>query len=380
LGSNTALQNKVISALHDSVVGGHSGFPVTFAKVRQLFYWHGMRAAIRQYVQSCAVCAQAKPDRSSYPGLLQPLPVPKASWEVISMDFVEGLPLSGAVNAIMVVVDKFSKFAHFIALRHPLSAASVARAFLDNFYKLHGLPLAIISDRDWLFTSKFWQLLFKLVGTALRMSSAYHPQTDGQTERVNQCMETFLRCFVHSCPRQWSQWLCVAEFWYNTSSHSALGRSPFEVLYGFPPRLLGLDLSVAAPVPKLQQWLTDRDLMQRLVEQHLHRAQHRMKRQADKHRTERSFNIGDWVFLKLQPYVQSSVAARSNNKLSFKFFGPFRILKQVGKVAYHLDLPAYTAVHPVFHVSMLKRSPGSQPVSPSIPSSLTEFQVPEKLL
>ena len=105
-----------------------------------------------------------------------------------------------------------------------------------------------------------------------------------------------------------------------------------------------------------------------------------MKRQADKHRTERSFSIGDWVFLKLQPYVQSSVAARSNNKLSFKFFGPFRILKRVGKVAYHLDLPASVAVHPVFHVSLLKRSPGSQPVSPSIPSALTEFQVPEKLL
>ena len=105
-----------------------------------------------------------------------------------------------------------------------------------------------------------------------------------------------------------------------------------------------------------------------------------MKRQADKHRTERSFNIGDWVFLKLQPYVQSSIVARSNNKLSFKFFSPFRILKRVGKVAYHLDLPASAAVHPVFHVSLLKRSPGSQPVSPSIPSALTEFQVPEKLL
>jgi len=154
--------------------------------------FHCMRAAIRQYVQSCAICAQAQPNRSSYPCLLQPLPVPKASWEVISMDFVEGLPTSGSANVIMVVVNKFSRFAHFIALRHPISATSVARAFLNHIYKLHGLPLAIISDRDRLFTSKFWQLLFKLAGTDLRMSSAYHPQTDGQTERVNQCMEAYL--------------------------------------------------------------------------------------------------------------------------------------------------------------------------------------------
>ena len=129
-----------------------------------------------------------------------------------------------------------------------------------------------------------------------------------QTERVNQCMETYLRCFIHACPRQWSQWLSLVEYWYNTSSHLALGRSPFEVLYGCQPRHLGLDISSAAPVPEIQQWLSDRDLMQRLVHQHLERAQLRMKKQAYKHRSERTFNVGDWVFLKLHPYVQSSVA------------------------------------------------------------------------
>jgi len=143
-------------------------------------------------VQSCSVCLLAKPDRARYPGLLQPLPVPKNSREIISMDFVEGLPTSGAANAILVVVDKFSKFAHFIALKHPFATKTVAQLFLDNVYHLHGLPTSIISDRDKIFTSQFWQALFKAAGTSLSLSSSYHPQTDGQTERVNHILEDML--------------------------------------------------------------------------------------------------------------------------------------------------------------------------------------------
>lgn len=156
------------------------------------------------------------------------------------MDFMEGLPLSGNANAILVVVNKYSKFAQFVPLRHPFTTATVAKLFMDNIYKLHGLPKSIISDRDRIFTSKLWQLLFKLAGIQLRMISPYHPQTDGQTERVNQCMETFLRCFVHACPSHWIHWLSLAEFWYNTNTHSALGCTPFEVVYGYPQGIWAL--------------------------------------------------------------------------------------------------------------------------------------------
>lgn len=128
------------------------------------------------------------------------------------MDFMEGLPRSTNANCILVIVDKFSKYAHFIPLLHPFTAHSVAKLFFEHIYRLHGLPTAIVSDRDKIFTSKLWQELFLLAKVDLKMSSAYHPQTDGQTERVNQCLETYLRCFVNSCPKKWGHWLSLAEF------------------------------------------------------------------------------------------------------------------------------------------------------------------------
>ena len=172
----------------------------------------------------------------------------------------------------MVVVDKFTKYAHFIPLAHPFTSLQVAQAFMNHVYKLHGLPQSLISDRDRIFTSNLWQELFKLTDTQLIMSSSYHPQTDGQTERLNQCLENFLRCTVHSCPRQWHKWLPLAEFWYNTAFHSALGKSLFEVLYGHPPRHFGIANLTANSIPDLDAWLKERDLLSRLIHQQLLRA------------------------------------------------------------------------------------------------------------
>lgn len=226
------------------------------------------------------------------------------------MDFIEGLPKSNSYDVILVVIDRFSKYAHFIPLSHPFTALQVAQAYMNQVYKLHGLPQSIISDRDKLFTAKFWQELFRLSDTQLQMSSAYHPQSDGQTESLNQCVEAFLRCTVHACPRLWSKWISLAEYWYNTAFQSALGRTPFEVLYGQQPRHLGIVDPQAATVPDLEKWLSERNLLTTLIQQQLLRAQQRMKHQADEKRSERTFPEGDMVFLKLQPYVQSSLAPR----------------------------------------------------------------------
>lgn len=175
------------------------GFPVTHNRVRKLFAWRGLKSAVRDFVAACAICSQAKPDRAKYPGLLSPLPVPSEAWQIISMDFIDGLPTSSSANCIMVIVDKFSKFAHFIPLHHPYTAQKVAQAFLDHIYRLHGMPTHIVSDRDPVFTSLFWKELFRLAQVKLCLSSAYHPQSDGQTERVNQCLETYLAVsFIHA--------------------------------------------------------------------------------------------------------------------------------------------------------------------------------------
>lgn len=142
--------------MHSSAIGEHSGAPVTYRRLKQLIAWKGKKTNVYQFVKSCQICLQAKPDRSAYPGKLQSLPVPSKAWEIISLDFVEGLPRSGNKNCILVIMDKFMRYGHFIPLAHPYSARSVAVLFVNTVYKMHELSASIISDRDPIFTSKFW--------------------------------------------------------------------------------------------------------------------------------------------------------------------------------------------------------------------------------
>jgi len=331
--NDVEITNKLLQWLHCSGMGGRSGRDASHQRVKSLFYWKGMVKDIQAFIRSCGTCQQCKSDNAAYPGLLQPLPIPDKIWCDVSMDFIEGLPNSGGKSVIMVVVDRLSKAAHFVALAHPYSALTVAQAFLDNVYKHHGCPTSIVSDRDVLFTSDFWKEFFKLQGVELRMSSAYHPQSDGQTEVVNRCLENYLRCMCHARPHLWNKWLPLAEYWYNTNYHSSSQMTPFELVYGQAPPIHLPYLPGKSKVAVVARSLQERENMLLFLKFHLMRAQHRMKQFADQHRTERTFDIGDFVYVKLQPYRQQSVVLRVNQKLSPKYFGPYKIIEKCGEVA-----------------------------------------------
>eukprot|EP00253_Pinus_taeda_P015655 PITA_15655 len=227
------LKNLILDEFHTSHYTSHPGYQKMVTALRKEYFWPRMKKQVVEYLAKCLECQQIKAEHQHPAGLLQPLPIPEWKWETISMDFITGLPRTKKNHdSIMVVVDKLSKAAHFIPVQSTYKAVQIAHLFMQNVFRLHGLPKVIISDRDVKFTSTFWRTLFAELGTQLNFSTAYHPQTDGQTERVNQVFEDMLRAYVMMKPNQWEEYLHLVEFAYNNGYHTSTQLSPFEVLYG----------------------------------------------------------------------------------------------------------------------------------------------------
>lgn len=300
------------------------------------------------------------------------------------MDFITHLPMVHGKSVIWVIVDRLTKYGHFIALPSGYSAIHIAVIYMTEIYKLHGIPKSIVSDRDRVFISKFWKELFRLSGTQLAFSSAYHPQSDGQTEVTNHTLETYLRCYVTDTPRNWLQYLHLAEYWYNTTYHSAIQMTPFQALYGRLPPNLTIYSPGSTPIATLDETLSQRQAQLQLLKQNFTYAQQRMRSQANSHRVDLTFKVGDWVMLRLQPYRQHSVRNRQSPKFARRFYGPFKVLKMIGNVAYELQLPTTARIHPVFHVSKLKAFHGTPPATvPELGEEIVGTRVelrPAKLL
>ena len=370
LASNSQWIPKLLQEFHSTPMGGHSGVYRTYRRVAASLYWRGMMAQITKFVAECEVCQRCKYQATSPAGLLQPLPIPKAVWEDISLDFISGLPKVGGVDTILVVVDRLTKYAHFLLIKHPYTAKTVADLFVKEVVRLHGVPTSIVSDRDPTFMSHFWKELFRLQGTQLKMSSSYHPETDGQTEVLNRGLETYLRCFAIEQPKSWMNWLHWAEYWYNTTFHNSTKITPFEAVYGRPPPTLVHYLHGETIVEAVAADLRARDEALKQLQYNLQKAQNSMSKNANQNRRDVHYQPGEWVYLKLRPHAQQTVAKRINAKLSARFYGPFLVISKIGPVAYKLQLPENSKVHPVFHVSQLKRVIGTVQIQSTLPVEL----------
>lgn len=368
VGASTNMRLQLLENFHQSGFGGHSGTKATYQRIKRVFCWPHLKQMVQKFVAECPVCQLVKVEHVHPAGLLKPLDIPDIPWSCISMDFIEALPNSNGKEVILVVIDRLTKYAHFIALSHPYTVEQIVAVFMDNIVRLHGFPKEIISDRDRIFTSTLYQQIFKAFKVTLKFSTAYHPQTDGQTERVNQCLESYLRSMVFQEPKQWSKWLAMAEWWYNTSYHSSLKMTPFEALYQYSAPMIAEPDRSASLCPAAQLTVTERDDRLKQLKANLQSAQNRMKLYADKLRTERHFKVGDMVYLKIQPYRQNAFGLRGSLKLRSKYYGPFMVLEKVGDLAYKLHLPDDAMIHPVFHVSQLKAHLGKHAVPlPNVP-------------
>ena len=363
-----ALFTRILHELHDATYSGHPGYTRTLNAVAAAFWWPHMSKTIRKYVASCPTCQATKPSTLPPPGLLQPHSVPSRPWSHVSLDHITDLPPSpspdgSTYDSIATFVDMFSKQAHFAPCNKTISAPQLATLFLSNVYRLHGLPSTLVSDRDPRFTSTFWSSLWHHLGTKLNISTAYHPQTDGQTERTHRTIEQILRAYVHPHHDDWVTFLPIAESAYNAATNASTNASPFLVNYGFQPTtpatlhlpqaLPNAFNSDAAPIISRLQEIHQR------TAQELELARERAASQANRHRRELTFAVGDMVRLSTQHLVLGS---QPSAKLRDRFVGPFPIEAVISPVAYRLTLPpSFSRVHPVFHVSRLLPWTSSDP-------------------
>lgn len=342
---------NILRARHDAPSAGHPGRAKTMALIRRSFHWPGLTAYVSEYIDSCFECLRTKARRHQPYGELQPLPIPNRPWSSLSMDFIGPLPKSGQLefDSILVVVDRLTKMSIFIPTHTTLDAPGLAHLLLRHVFGRHGVPVNIVSDRGSLFTSAFFSALSSALGFHRLLSTAYHPETDGQTERVNQILEQYLRIYTNYRQDNWSDLLPLAEFAYNNSPHSATTVSPFFANCGYHPTM---SIDPDSPGTTFSADLDDLHVVHEHCKQELAKAREAYANHANKDRIPfPDLAVGDRVWLS----TRNLKTTRPTQKLSERYIGPFKILRKVGKVAFELELPEeMRLLFPVFHVSLLE--------------------------
>ncbi|KAM0017120.1 putative nucleotidyltransferase, Ribonuclease H [Helianthus debilis subsp. tardiflorus] len=350
------LRHRILEEAHKSKYTLHPGSDKMYQDLRKNFWWIGMKKDIAAYVSKCLTCSQVKAEHQKPSGLLQQLEMPVWKRELITMDFVTKLPKTRKGNdTIWVIIDRLTKSAHFLPMKETFSMDQLAKLYVNEIVSLHGIPLSIVSDRDSRFTSHFWSSFQKAMGTKLNLSTAYHPQTDGQSERTIQTMEDMLRACVIDFGGNWDEHLPLIEFSYNNSYHTSINDAPFEALYGRKCRTPVCWAEIGEKQlsgPEIVQETTDKIIQ---VKERLKTARDRQKSYADNRRKPLEFQVGDKVLLKVSPW-KGVVRFIKRGKLNPRYIRPFEIIRRIGPVAYQLRLPEEMAgIHDVFHVSNLKK-------------------------
>jgi len=348
-----SMRELLVLEAHCGGLMGHFGIDKTLSILNEHFFWPNMKKDVAKLCKACLACKQAK-SKSMPHGLYMPLPVPSSPWIDISMDFVLGLPRTKkGRDSIFVVVDRFSKMAHFIPCHKTDDASHIAELFFREVVRLHGMPRTIVSDRDTKFVSHFWRVLWGKLGTKLLFSTTCHPQTDGQTEVVNRTLGTLLRALVGKNLNAWEDCLPFIEFAYNRAIHSSTGYSPFELVYGFNP-LTVLDL---VSLPTNEFLSLDGEKKAKLVKELHEKAKERIERRnktyadsANKGRKDVQFQKGDWVWVHFR---KERFPLQRKNKLQPRGDGPFQVVEKINNNAYKIDLPGEYNVSSTFNVSDL---------------------------
>ena len=345
------LRAQILRSEHDEPTAGHWGIDKTEELVKRNYWWPDMKQFIADYVRGCLECQRNKAPRHAPYGLLQPTELTYIPWHTIAMDFITDLPSSNGCDSIWVIVDTFSKMAHFISLKRDAKGTSdLVRIFAREYWRLHGTPTNIISDRDSRFTAKTWTAFLKYMNIRPRMSTAFHPQTDGQTERTNQTLETYLRAYTCYEMNDWEDLLPTAEFAYNNSKHSATKQTPFYVNYGFHP-VVGTPSQAAprkTPNEILEHWSKP---VHEAAKTALKNAQETMIRHANRRRrSPPNLRVGHLVMLN----ARNIKTKRPSKKLDHKLLGPFQVSKIISPTAVQLHLPSHWRIHPTFHISLIE--------------------------
>ncbi|WVZ80657.1 hypothetical protein U9M48_028115 [Paspalum notatum var. saurae] len=345
-----SIRKLILSEAHDTTYSIHPGSNKMYYDLKERFWWPGMKRAVAEYVAVCDTCQRVKVEHQRPARLLQPLKAPEWKWEEITMDFIVGLPRTQkGYNSIWVVVDRLTKVAHFIPVNTTYSGARLAELYISRIVCLHGVPKKIISDRGSQFTSLFWEQLYDSLDTKLRFSIAYHPQTDGQTERTNQVLEDMLRACAIQYGTSWDKCLPYAKFSYNNSYQASLKKSPFEALYGRRCRTPLFWDQIGEKQVFGPGIIEDAEQQLGVVQENLKIAQSRQKSYADNRRIELKFKVDDFMYLKVSP-MRGVRRFNMKGKLAPRYIGPFKVLEKKGEVAYRLELPpSLSGVHDVFH-------------------------------